>query len=82
MIDVVDKSNTEVYVLLLQYNVETPQNVFAQFKIFSKSKELTEFQPFYIVNTETDEYIFLLIVMKCPDDKNLRSRPTTLSSKK
>ena len=39
MIHVVDKPNREVCVLLLQYNVEAPQNFYAQVQIFAKRKE-------------------------------------------
>ena len=77
MIHVVDKPNREVCVFLLQYNVEAPQNFYAQVQIFAKRKEEEEFDP--IVN-ETDEYIFLFIVMKLLDDKILRGCPSFLSS--
>ena len=73
MVDVVDKSNRDFYVLLLQYNVEKPQSFYAQVQIFAKRKEEVEFEP--IVN-KTDEYIFQFIVMKRLDDNILRSSPS------
>ena len=82
MVDVEDKSNREVYVLLLQYNVEKPENFSARVQEFAESMEEGELQPIFVVKIESDECIFSLIVMNCLEDNILRSSLSTLSSKK
>ena len=82
MVDVEDKSNREVYVLLLQYNVVKPKKFYARVQEFAERMEEWELQPIFNVNIESGECIFPLSVLNCLEDNILRSSLSTLSSKK
>ena len=50
VVDVVDRANRKICVTLLQYNVDKPDNSYAQLRLFARKKEDEKFQEVVYVN--------------------------------
>ena len=62
VVDVVDRANRKICVTLLQYNVDTPDASYAQFRLFARKKEDEKFQN-VSVKYKLEEFIYILDVM-------------------
>ena len=56
--DVVDRTNRKICVTLLRYNVDKPENSYAQVRLFARKKEDENFQQVVYVNYELEEFIY------------------------
>ena len=50
VVDVVDRANRKICVTLLRYNVDKPENSYAQVRLFARKKEHEKFQQIVYVN--------------------------------
>ena len=66
---VVDRTNRKVCVTLLRYNVDKPENSYAQIKLFARKREDEKFQQVVYVNYKLEDFIYLLDVMNSVSDK-------------
>ena len=69
VVDVVDRTNRNICVTLLRYNVDNPESSYAQVRLFSRKKEDEKFQQIVYVNNKLEEFIYLLDVMNSVYDK-------------
>ena len=63
VVDVVDQLNKKICETLLRYNVEKPENSWAQVRFFAKKKEDEKFQHVVYVNYKPEDIIYLLDLM-------------------
>ena len=75
VVDVLDRANREIYVTLLQYNVDKPQTSYAQVRLFGRKKEDEKFQQIVYVNYKLEEFIYLLDLMISVSDKVFSNQP-------
>ena len=64
-----DRANRKTSVTLLRYNVDKPENSFAQVRLFARNKEDEKFQQVVYVKYKFEESISLLDVMNSVYDK-------------
>ena len=76
VVDVVDRANRKKCVTLLRYNVDKPENFYAQVWLFARKKEDEKFQQVVYVNYKLDEFIYSLDVMNSVYDKDNTNQPT------
>ena len=53
---VVDRTNRKICVTLLRYNVDKPENSYAQVRLFARKKEDEKFQQVVYVNYKLEEF--------------------------
>ena len=75
VIDVVDRPNKKVCVILLRYKVDNPDTSYAQVRLFGRKNEDEKFQQIVYVNFRLDEFIYLLDVMNSVYDKVIANQP-------
>ena len=75
VIDVVDRSNRKICVMLLRYKADNPDTSYAQVRLFGRKKEEENFQQIVYVNNRLDEFIYLLDVMNSVYDKVIANQP-------
>ena len=75
VVDVVDRANRKICVILLRYNVDKPESSYAQVRLFARKKEDEKFQQVVYVNYKLEEYIYLLDVMNSVYDKVITKQP-------
>ena len=75
VVDVVDRANRKVCLPLLRYNVDNPENSYAQVRLFARKKEDEKFQQVVYVNYKLGEFIYLLDVMYSVYDKVITNQP-------
>ena len=75
VVDVVDRANRKICVSLLRYNVDKPENSYAQVRLFARKKEDEKFQQVVYVNYKLEEFIYLLDVMNSVYDKVITNQP-------
>ena len=63
VVDVMDRGNRKICVTLLRYNVEKPENSYAQVRLFATKKEGEKFQQVVYVIYKLEEVIYLLDIM-------------------
>ena len=78
VVDVVDRANRKICQTLLRYNVDKPENSYAQVRLFARKKEDEKFQQVVYVNYKLEEFIFLLDVMNYVYDKVITNQPTCI----
>ena len=76
VIDVVDRPNRRICVILLRYKVDNPENSYAQVRLFGRKTEEEKFQQIVYVNYKLDEFIYLLDVMNSVYDKVTGNPPS------
>ena len=57
VVDVVDRTNRKICVTLLRYNVDKPENSYAQVRLFARKKEDEKFQQVVYVKYKLEEFI-------------------------
>ena len=75
LVDVVDRTNRQICVTLLPYNVDKPESSYAQVRLFARKKEDEKFQKVVYVNYKLEEFIYLLDVMNSVYDKVITNQP-------
>ena len=75
VVDVVDRTNRKICVILLRYNGDKPENSYAQVQFFARKKEDEKFQQVVYVNYKLEEFIYLLDVMNSVYDKVITNQP-------
>ena len=69
VVDEVVRTNRKICVILLRYNVDKPENSYAQVRLFARKKEDEKFQQVVYVNYELEEFIYLVDVLISVCDK-------------
>ena len=69
VVDVVDRASKKIRMTLLRYNVDKPENSFAQIRLFARKKGDEKFQQVVYVNYKLEECFYLLDVMNYVYDK-------------
>ena len=69
LVDVVDRANRKICVTPLRYNVDKPENSYAQVPLFARKKEDQKFQQVVYVNHKLQKFVHLLDVMSSVYDK-------------
>ena len=75
VVDVVDRANRKICVTLLRYNVDKPENSYAQVRLFARKKEDEKFQQVVYLNYKLEKFIYLLDIMNSVYDKVLTNQP-------
>ena len=75
VVEVVDRANRNFYVTLLGYNVDKPENSYAQVRIFARKQEDEKFQQVVYVSYKLEEFIYLLDVTISVHDKVITNQP-------
>ena len=75
VIDVADRPNRRNCVTLLRYKVDSPENSYAQVRLFGRKNEEEIFQQIVYVNYGFDEVVYLLDVMNSVYDKIIANQP-------
>ena len=75
LVDVVDRTNRKICVTLLRYNVDNPENSYAQVRLFARKKEDEKIQQLVYVNYKFEEFIYLLDLMNSVYDKVITNQP-------
>ena len=75
VIDVVDRPNKKISVLLLRYKVDNPETSYAQVRLFGQKNEEEKLQQIVYVNYRLDEFVYLLDVMNSVYDKVIANQP-------
>ena len=75
VVDVVDRANKKICVTLLRYNLDKPENSYAQVRLFARNKEDEKIQQVVYVNYELEDFIYLLDVMNSVYDKVTTNQP-------
>ena len=75
VVGVVDRTNREICVTLLRYNVDKPDSPYAQFRKFARKKEDKKFQQVVSVKYRLEEFFYLLDVMNSVYDKVITNQP-------
>ena len=74
-VDIVNRANRKICVILLRYIVDKPENSYAQVQIFARNMENERFQQVVYVNYELEKYIYLLDVMTSVYEKVITNQP-------
>ena len=72
---VVHRANRKICETLLRYNVDKPENSYAQVELFARKKEDEKFQQVVCVNYKLEEFIHLLDVINSVYDKVITNQP-------
>ena len=72
--DLVDCSNRRIFVILLPYKVDNPENSYAQIRLLGHTKEEVKFH-FEYINYKLEEFVYLLDVMNSVFDKIIANQP-------
>ena len=75
MIDVVDRPNRRICVILLRYKVDNPETSYAQVRLFGRKNEEEKNQQIVYVNYRVDEFVHLPDVMNSVYDKVIANQP-------
>ena len=75
VVDTVDGANRKICVTLLRYNVDKPENSYAQVRQFARKKEDEKFQQVVYVNYKLEEFIYLHDVMNSVFEKVGTNQP-------
>ena len=75
VIEVVNRPNRKICVILLRYNVDDPETSYAQVRLFGRKNEEEKFQQIVYVNYRLDEFIYLLDVLNSVYDKVIANQP-------
>ena len=75
VVDVVDRTSRKICVTLVRYNVDKPENSYAQVRLFASKKEGEKFQQVVYVNYKLEEFILLLDVMNSVYDNFITNQP-------
>ena len=75
VIDVEDRPNRKIFVILLRYKADNPDTSYAQVRLFGRKTEEEKFQRIVYVNYRLDEFIYLLDVMNSVYDKVIANQP-------
>ena len=75
VIDVVDRPNRRICVMLLRYKADNPEASYAQVRLFGRKKEEEKFQQFVYDNYRLDEFVYLLDVKNSVYDKVIANQP-------
>ena len=63
IVDLLDRANRKVCMLLLRYNVDKFDSSYAQVQLFARKEEDENFQQVVHLNHKLEEFIYLLDVM-------------------
>ena len=63
LVDVMDRANRKICVILLRCNVDKPESSYAQVWLFARKKKDEKFQQVVQMNYQLEEFIDLLAVM-------------------
>ena len=74
-IDVVDRPNRSICVILLRYNTDNPQTSYAQVHLIRRKKDEEKFQLIVYISYKVDEIVDLLDVMNSVYDKVIANQP-------
>ena len=69
VVDVVNRTNRKICVILLRYNVDKPESFYAQVRLFAGKEEDEKFQQVVYVDYKLEEFIYSLDVMIFVFDK-------------
>ena len=75
VVDVVDRTNRKICVILLRYHVDKPESSSAQVRLFAGKKEDEKFQQVVYVKYKLEQFIYLLDVMNSVYDKVITNQP-------
>ena len=75
VVDVADRTNRKICVTLLRYNVDKPESLYAQVRLFARKKEDEKFQQVVFVKYKLEESIYLLDVMNSVYDEVYTNQP-------
>ena len=75
MVDVKDRADRKIFVPLLWYSVDKPENSYAQVRLFARKLENDKFQQIVYVKYKLEELIYLLDVVISAFDKVIADRP-------
>ena len=78
LVNVVDRANKELFVTLLRYNVDKPENSYAQVHLFPRKKEGKKFQQVVYVNYKREKIIYLLDDVNSANDKAITNQPNCI----
>ena len=82
VVDVVDRANRKICVTLLRFNVDKPENFYAEARLFARRKEVEKFQQVVYLNYKLEEFIYLLVVMILYTIKLLLINPSVMFYRK
>ena len=74
-VDELDRANRKMCVTLLRYNVDKPENSYAQVRLFARKNHDEKFQQIVFVNYKLEEFINLLDVMNSLYNKVITNQP-------
>ena len=69
VVDVVDRANRKICVILMRYTVNNRDSSYAQVRVFARKKEDEKFQQVFYVVYELEEFISLLDVTNSVNNK-------------
>ena len=75
VVDVVDRTNRKICVILMPYNVDKPKSSYAQVRLFARKKEDENFQQVFYVKYKLEEFIYSLDIMSSVYDKVFTNQP-------
>ena len=75
VVDVVDRTNRNICVTLLRYDVDKPESSYAQVRLIARKKEDEKFRQVVFVKYKLEEFIYLLDVMNSVYDKIITNQP-------
>ena len=75
VVKVVDRPHRKICVTMRRYNVEKPETLYVQVRLFGRKKDEKKFNQFVYVNYKLDEVIYLLDVMNSIYDKVIANEP-------
>ena len=75
VIDVVDRPNRRMCVILLRYKVDNTETSYAEVRLYGRKKEEEKFHQIVYVNYRLDEFLYLLDIMNSVYDKVIANQP-------
>ena len=75
VVDVVDRANRKLCVIVLRYSVDKPESSSAQVRFFARKKEDEKFQQVVYVKYKLEEFSYLFDVKNFVDDKDITNQP-------
>ena len=75
VVDVVDRATKNICVTPLRYNMNKPDNSYAQVQLFARKKEDEKFKQVVYVKYKLENFIYLLDVMNYVYDKIITNEP-------
>ena len=75
VVDVLDRANRKLCMILLRYSMDKPEISYAQVRIFARNEEDLKFQQIVNVKYTLDEFIYRLDVMSSVYDKVIAIKP-------